>query len=186
MKIAAYSEAKQEWERIGENIQYLKTVNGPYPKRREYYTLSFTYTFEFDSDAVYFAYSYPYTYSHLKNLLHKAVLTRNAVKSTLCKTIAGYNCSCLTITSGEQKKKQGIVLTARVHPGETVGSWMMHGAINFLVSNDPVAIELRSNYVFKVVPMLNPDGVIQGNYRTSLMGCDLNRRYLTPSKVSSN
>jgi murein tripeptide amidase MpaA len=25
--------------------------------------------------------------------------------------------------------------------------------------------------------MLNPDGVIVGNYRTSMAGCDLNRRY---------
>lgn len=31
--------------------------------------------------------------------------------------------------------------------------------------------------------MLNPDGVINGNYRCSLAGCDLNRRWKTPSKV---
>ena len=31
--------------------------------------------------------------------------------------------------------------------------------------------------------MLNPDGVVQGNYRCSYSGCDLNRRYLTPSKI---
>lgn len=29
--------------------------------------------------------------------------------------------------------------------------------------------------------MLNPDGVIVGNYRTSLAGVDLNRVYKTPS-----
>jgi len=184
MKVAVYSETKDEWERIGNNIEYTKTVNGPYPKRREYYTLSFTHIFEFDNDIVWFAYSYPYTYSKLKELLREAVLTKNAVKTTLCKTIAGYNFNCLTITSNESRKKKGVVLTARVHPGETVGSWMMHGAIDFLVSDNPTAKELRDNYVFKVIPMLNPDGVIQGNYRTSLMGCDLNRRYLGTSKVS--
>ena len=31
--------------------------------------------------------------------------------------------------------------------------------------------------------MLNPDGVINGNYRCSLSGSDLNRRYKVPSKV---
>lgn len=31
--------------------------------------------------------------------------------------------------------------------------------------------------------MLNPDGVIHGNYRCSLLGCDLNRRWKNPSKL---
>ena len=31
--------------------------------------------------------------------------------------------------------------------------------------------------------MLNPDGVIYGSYRSSLLGIDLNRRYLNPSRV---
>ena len=37
--------------------------------------------------------------------------------------------------------------------------------------------------MFKVIPMLNPDGVIAGNYRTGLVGADLNRRWKTPSKM---
>lgn len=31
--------------------------------------------------------------------------------------------------------------------------------------------------------MLNPDGVVVGNYRTSLAGVDLNRVYKTPHQV---
>jgi len=31
--------------------------------------------------------------------------------------------------------------------------------------------------------MLNPDGVINGNYRCSLAGCDLNRRWKYPSEI---
>ena len=33
--------------------------------------------------------------------------------------------------------------------------------------------------------MLNPDGVITGNYRTSLGGYDLNRQWLNPSNKAS-
>ena len=62
-------------------------------------------------------------------------------------------------------KKQGIVISARVHPGEPQSSWVLHGLIEFLVSNDPLAKVLRKNYIFKIIPMLNPDGVIYGNYR---------------------
>ncbi len=34
--------------------------------------------------------------------------------------------------------------------------------------DDEGARYLRNNFVFKIVPMLNPDGVIVGNYRCSL------------------
>jgi len=71
--------------------------------------------------------------------------------------------------------RKAIVLTARVHPGESNASWMMKGVINFLVSDDHAAEFLRNTYVFKIIPMLNPDGVIVGNYRCSLVGQDLNR-----------
>ena len=79
-------------------------------------------------------------------------------------------------------KKPGVVISARVHPGETVGSHMMKGVLEFLTSCNPEAHLLRENFVFKVIPMMNPDGVINGNYRCSLAGCDLNRRWKAPSK----
>lgn len=41
---------------------------------------------------------------------------------------------------------------------------------------------LRDNFIFKIIPMLNPDGVIVGNYRCSLAGRDLNRNYKTVLK----
>jgi murein tripeptide amidase MpaA len=53
----------------------------------------------------------------------------------------------------------------------------MHGTLEYLVSEDEGARYLRDNFVFKVIPMLNPDGVIVGNYRCSLSGLDLNRQW---------
>jgi len=41
---------------------------------------------------------------------------------------------------------------------------------------------LRDTFVFKIVPMINPDGVIVGNYRCSLTGRDLNRNYRSSLK----
>jgi murein tripeptide amidase MpaA len=60
---------------------------------------------------------------------------------------------------------------------------MMKGIIDFLVGNSPEAFVLREKFVFKIVPMLNPDGVINGNYRCSLSGADLNRRWKSTSKL---
>lgn len=55
-----------------------------------------------------------------------------------------------------------VFLTARVHPGESNSSWVMKGTLEFLVSSDPIAELLRKCFIFKIVPMLNPDGVIHG------------------------
>jgi len=37
--------------------------------------------------------------------------------------------------------------------------------------------EIRRRCIFKIIPMMNPDGVICGNYRTNLGGFDLNRQF---------
>lgn len=34
---------------------------------------------------------------------------------------------------------------------------------------------LREHTIIKIIPMVNPDGVVIGNYRTGLSGKDFNR-----------
>ena len=61
---------------------------------------------------------------------------------------------------------------------------MMKGVLDFLT--DPHSLEaylLRKNFVFKIVPMINIDGVVTGNYRGSLTGMDLNRKWKAPNPV---
>lgn len=69
------------------------------------------------------------------------------------------------VKQSSDKKKKLVFITARVHPGETPSSYVCQGLIEFLVSSHPVAKVLRENIVFKIIPMLNPDGVYLGNYR---------------------
>ena len=60
----------------------------------------------------------------------------------------------------------------------------MKGIIDFLTSEDNIeAIILRRNFVFKIIPMINPDGVVYGNYRSSLSGFDLNRVWKKPNQA---
>ncbi len=46
-----------------------------------------------------------------------------------------------------------------MQPGESNASYGIKGMMDFLISKDPYAIQLRKFFVFKIVPMLNPDGV---------------------------
>ncbi len=41
---------------------------------------------------------------------------------------------------------------------------------------------LRENFIFKIVPMLNIDGVVGGNNRCNYSQVDLNRQWIDPSK----
>ncbi|XP_058444182.1 cytosolic carboxypeptidase Nna1-like isoform X2 [Malaya genurostris] len=194
------------WQRCGENIAYFRndSDNGyghsGYHHRmmddddddymgNSSFTLSFNIEFKYDDDTVYFAHSYPYTYSDLQDYLMS--IQRNPVKSKfcklrlLCRSLAGNNVYYLTVTAptthedDNQKKKKAVIITARVHPGESPASWMMKGLMDFITGDSYVAKKLRHKFIFKLVPMLNPDGVIVGNTRSSLTGRDLNRQYRT-------
>jgi murein tripeptide amidase MpaA len=101
-------------------------------------------------------------------------------KTTLCRSLAGNDVDVLIITNFESEpillsQRKSVILTSRVHPGESNASWMMQGVIDFLVSDEETAVYLRNTFVFKIIPMQNPDGVIVGNYRCCLMGTDMNR-----------
>ena len=85
--------------------------------------------------------------------------------------------------SAKAKAKKGVFISARIHPGESNSSWVMRGVVEFLTSTSLEARALRENFVFRIVPMINVDGVINGNYRCSLSGQDLNRRWKNPSKI---
>ena len=159
--------------------------------RCKYYTLSFTYSFQ-GPDTVYFAHCFPYTYTQLQTYLTALEADRRVTsflrRKLLCYTLANNRCDMLTISSpstshAEMMRRPVIVVSARVHPGETNASYMMEGFLRFVTSEDPIAQLLRDTFVFKVVPMLNPDGVIHGNYRCSLAGVDLNRKYNNPDPL---
>ena len=80
-------------------------------------------------------------------------------------------------------ERKAVVLIGRQHPGETVGSYVIKGCMDFLMGNTDEAKKLREIYLFKIVPMMNPDGVLVGNSRTSFAGCDLNRRWGKPNEI---
>lgn len=182
---------RRGWQRVGEELCYFRNQyarGGPAHAAadRPYYTFSFDVRFPHDGDVCYLAYAYPYTYSLLKTQLHCWELgcDESAIyydEQELCKSLGGNPVPVVTITAQPPEDSRPYVfLSARVHPGETQSSWIMKGVLDFLMSSKPSAQRLRETFVFKVVPMLNPDGVINGCHRCSLTGQDLNRQWLFP------
>ncbi|GBG24370.1 Cytosolic carboxypeptidase 1 [Hondaea fermentalgiana] len=187
------------WRRAGKNIAYFANSYATPPSLQKkstsanYYTLTFTLTFPNPDDVYYVAMCYPYTYSHLQEFLDTLCVSGKKDKKSpifrrgvLCTTLGGLPCDELTITDftaspAEIAARPAVVLTARVHPGEVVASYMIEGTIRFLLGTSALACALRRLYYFKIVPMLNPDGVYHGNSRTSLSGCDLNRAWIAPN-----
>lgn len=60
---------------------------------------------------------------------------------------------------------------------------MMEGIINKLLDHSDASKALLKNYIFKIVPMVNIDGVVHGNTRAQFSGADPNRRWINPHKI---
>ena len=115
---------------------------------------------------------------------------------SLCTTPGGLQVPLLTVTAlhrrdtadaftAEEIRRRPIaLLVARVHPGETNASWVMQGLLDALLRPTAATAAwsalLCENFVFKIVPMLNVDGVMMGNHRCSFAGMDMNRDYTEP------
>eukprot|EP00118_Oscarella_pearsei_P011887 m.83426 g.83426 ORF g.83426 m.83426 type:complete len:960 (+) comp36345_c0_seq11:27-2906(+) len=182
-------EAKEQgkgWTRTGTSIGYSfhAEVLG-----RSLYKLSWRMEFPHSGDTCHLAHCYPYTYTDLQDYLDKVLLDQCKSQyckiDILCQTKAERSCPILTITDPSVNFvfKKCVVVSGRVHPGETNSSWIVQGLIDFLLSADSRAQELREAFIFKIIPMLNPDGVSTGNYRCSLAGVDLNRQYIDPNET---
>ncbi|XP_077416924.1 cytosolic carboxypeptidase 1 isoform X1 [Vanacampus margaritifer] len=205
MQVLMYSvqeaiSGRPRWVRTGTDISYYKnhfarsSIATGGQKGKSYYTMTFSTIFNQKDDVCYFSYHYPYTYSSLKMHLSK-LEARKAPdiylrQDVLCETLGGNSCPLLTLTAMpvsnssdhicQFRNRPLIFLSARVHPGETNASWVMKGTLEFLMGTSLLAAALRESYIFKIVPMLNPDGVVNGNHRCSLSGEDLNRQWQNP------
>ena len=181
MKPLCYNK-KEGWKRVGKDVRYYgnQFKLSKEKKNKQFYTLTFSFELSRSSTVHYFAACFPYTYFDLQKFLYNLQIDPQrqcfVKRDLLCETLAGNRCDLLTITEPSSlKDRKIVVVTGRVHPGESNASWMVQGIIDFITGETEEARELRSLYIFKIIPMMNPDGVINGNYRNSLAGIDLNR-----------
>lgn len=177
-------------------------------------TLSFSYRIAHRGDQLYFASYPPYSYTMLarfiQHLTDDQETCRNFRCVELCRSIGELPVPLLVVSHDARQKPRGpapsrtsrppsqgpagkrgsvaakpaVVVIARQHPGEVVGSWAVQGLLRFLLGPTPCARELREQYEFHVVPMVNVDGVVHGNSRCNLAGIDPNRVWAEPNPIT--
>lgn len=99
------------------------------------------------------------------------------------RTAQGRDVRVLKFSQPSVGAKPAVLVTARVHPDETAGSFAAEGLIRFLCSDD--AKTLLEQFDFYVVPMANPDGVETGLCKlTAVGGVDLPYAVGSPDPTS--
>jgi len=58
--------------------------------------------------------------------------------------------------------------------------------MNYLVSKDLLTHKFREKYEIWIIPFVNPDGVVSGNYRSNLQGKDMNRNFFADDDKEGN
>lgn len=79
----------------------------------------------------------------------------------------------LTITEGEPK--YAVAIVGRQHPPEVTGTMALKAFVETVAGPSDLAEEFRQSFEILLVPLMNPDGVANGNWRHNLNGVDLNR-----------
>ncbi|MCQ2820377.1 MAG: hypothetical protein MJ252_24180, partial [archaeon] len=141
ISVLIYNDYQNKWSRNTYNIFYFS--NGIFCQRLKnmnncFQTLTFSFGLPKFTEPVnkikfYFAHNYPYTYTQLRLFINSLNVpkTKNFIKfDSLGKTILGVNIPLLIITDftcseEELKKKKCVLLTARIHPGEISGSFVI-------------------------------------------------------------
>lgn len=95
---------------------------------------------------------------------------------TICETFGKNKVNLITVSTGQKSIEDCKVVwvLARQHPSETTGSYMVEGMLRYLLpliseaklSAKDSALSQLNDFVFKIIPMVNVDGVIHGNSRS--------------------
>ncbi|CAL6028063.1 Cytosolic_carboxypeptidase 6 [Hexamita inflata] len=189
-RIIVRSTSRSKWQRLPSTQQFY-TNSSKHRCYSSFPILSFSFQFEVQEE-YFFAFGYPYTYSMLQKFIARIAdhsLPFVSIDS-LGKSSQDRDMTCITIgrpsvfskyyNDKRPETMHTVMITARTHAGEFPGSYICHGILEFMLSNNPKAKFLRNNVQFKIVPMVNPDGVFSGYYRTNSNGYDLNRNFYEP------
>ena len=68
-----------------------------------------------------------------------------------------------------------LMIIGRQHPPEVSGAYAFFAFAETLLGESELAVRFRERFRVVAIPLLNPDGVVEGNWRHNTGGVDLNR-----------
>ena len=142
---------------------------------------SFTYSFE-AGQTVRFCDVLPYTATDWQQFAARWASNGYVSFGTLCKSNGGADVPMMIL--GNAEAENFIIYTSRHHCCETIGSYVLEGAIEWILKDAPA--EFLKNYCVYVVPMVDFDGVENGDQGKGRAPHDYNRDYLEDDKVLYN
>ncbi len=134
----------------------------------------------FDEPTVWIARTFPYTTRELAAFLDGIVSSPHVHIETL--GLSPRLQKPLQLITIEDRlassARKTVWIHARTHAAETGPSYVLEGLIRTVLGDDALGRALRQQYVFKIVPMHNVDGIILGNYRTNAGSINLENQWL--------
>lgn len=73
--------------------------------------------------------------------------------------------------------RPGVYLLARQHAGETPGSWALDGILRYLAGDDDDVRAIREEMELWLLPFVDLDGVVKGDYGKDALPWDFNRAW---------
>jgi hypothetical protein len=127
----------------------------------------FTFTHQYTQDSVWVAYAHPYTLDRKDGYLTRIDANPHVSTETIGHSVEERSIDLVTITDGSvpDDGKKIVLITALQHPGEDCGGYFTEGVIDYLLSEDAKAVESRQRFIYKIVLMMNPDGILSGTTR---------------------
>ena len=142
---------------------------------------TFTYQFPNDADEVRFCLAVPYQQSDLRAFLNRH--TDNACLKVEPHAISRKGRAVCRLRLGklDGSVKHRIMLTCRHHSCEMMASWVLEGLVDEILADTEDGRWLRANVEFLVVPIMDLDGVEEGDQGKNRKPHDHNRDYLGES-----